>query len=775
MKRFIIVCLCLVATVSLLFAAYGCGKKENEKQPDGAKTEKVYAFDLGAVRLEEGTLLEKQRENENYLKSLNVDKLLYFYYRTAGLQVRNNVLPYGGWEAGNTGGSVAGHTLGHYLSAISMLYAETEDEWYRNTVNDIVSELKRCQNAAGYVFPRPESDFDAVLRGTGDSGVIFYTMHKVLAGLLDAYKYAYNDDALVIASDLINWTYSKVSTLNTNQIEAMLRIEYGGMNEVCYSVYEITKDERHLKVAQIFDEKLHLYSWSNGSDNLSGLHANTQIPKAVGFAKGYMVTGDKSLLQAAEYFWDIVVNKRTFATGGNAENEHFGPAGVISDQLYFNPDETCNIYNMCKLSSYLYEITGENKYADYLERALLNGIAGSIDEDGCKTYYQWLSTDATKLFHSAEESFWCCTGTGMESFSKLASTLGYKTDKGVKINIFQSATYNYNETSFSLENDGEKNKITFLTGGKFELQLRVPYYANGTLLVVNGTTVQSKEEGGYIKLNRTFNAGDVIDYQINYGAYAEPTFDDKDVFAVKYGPYLLAAVGKRYEKRNYIAAAEAQLSDLSGNVTETDGGYVMDIGGEMIPMKRYCDIVDETYTAYFQRVNELPDEVETEDIAMRSEVITDLAYSKKHSAKMAHNIWYDYSGSCAYLEAVNDGYVGVDSLAKSPYSNSLFAFYVPYCVIPAGNHWIGLDFGSEKEISSLSVYFYDNYALVKAPESYSVQYWTGSTWTDVSNRTEATTARDRYNTVSFDKVTTSRVRITMYSPKQTGIIEIKVK
>ena len=186
-KQIFIFLLLLVFPGSLVLTA--CG----ENTPPEPQYEGVSAFSLGDIVLDEGTLLDKQQQNEAYLKSLDVDRLLYFYYTSAGLPVRNDVMPYGGWEAANTGSSVAGHTLGHYLSAVSMLYAVTNDAWYLETVNDIVAELEKCQKENGYVFSRPESDFDAVLAGRGDNGVLFYTVHKILAGLVDAYKYAGNE------------------------------------------------------------------------------------------------------------------------------------------------------------------------------------------------------------------------------------------------------------------------------------------------------------------------------------------------------------------------------------------------------------------------------------------------------------------------------------------------------------------------------------------------------------------------------------------------------
>lgn len=429
---------------------------------------------------------------------------------------------------------------------------------------------------------------------------------------------------------------------------------------------------------------------------------------------------------------------------------------------------------MCKLSSYLYEITGEVKYADYTERAILNGIAGSINEDGLKTYYQWLSTDAKKLFHSEDSSFWCCTGTGMESFSKLASVFGYKLNDGVRINIFQSSSYKYNGIVFNVESNDEMNKITFLNGGKMRLQLRLPYYAENVLLQYNGVAMSASHQDGYITLNKTFNAGDVIDYKITYRVYSEATFDDKDTVAVKYGPYLLCAVGNRYEKKNYLTATAASLSDLKNNLSIEDDGFILRTEEDSIPMQKYCNIVNEKFTSYFKRVDSLPDEAKTAAAAMRATPFSDLGYSVEHSSKSGHNVWYNADGSCSYLEPLNDGVTGIDSLGKSEFSNDLFTFYVPYTLIPAGTHHIGYNFAEPVSVNSVSLYFYDNYATVKLPESYKVQYYNGNSWVDVTNMSETTTKRNMFNTVTFDPVSTTSIRVVMTSGRQTGVIEMKI-
>ncbi len=751
------------------------------RQPDGEEEplpaypgERVISpLRAGDVILNAGMLYEKQQANAEYLKSLDPATLLYFFYVTAGIDVPAGTMPYGGWEAGNTGGSVAGHTLGHYLSALSMLCASTGEAWCLERVGEIVTELGRCQAEDGYLMARPAEDFSALLRGDGSNSVLFYTVHKILAGLYDAYVYTDNGEALSIACGMMDWIRNFTAPLSESQRATVLRVEYGGMNEVAYNLYDVTGEEDYLAVAEFFNEALYLDAWSGGKDNLTGIHANTQIPKAVGYARGYTITGDPALLEAAEFFWDIVVNGRTYATGGNSEGEAFGYPEHTSDQFWYNPDETCNIYNMSKLSAYLFAVTGDVKYADYMERALLNGLAGSIDGDGCKTYYQWLCTDAKKLFHSPEDSFWCCTGTGMETFSRLGSMIGFRTDRGLIVNVYENAVLRVGDREVTLTGDGQRNVFTFTGEGRMELMLRVPYYASAAVAVLNGTTVTGKEENGYLVFDRIYHDGDTLEFFLPYGGYYEETPDDPDTVAIKYGPYLLAAVGKRYEKKNYLSYGA--LFSLSSLLPDADGSFLLKDGEETVTLRRYADIVNETYTVYFRSVGELPPEAKEEDPAMRAAVSCDFGAAVTRADRLSGNIWYDASGLSHYLEAVNDGITAKDSSSLSPYANDLFRFASPFFFVPAGGkdgHYLRYDFDGEKTLTETGVYFAAGNG-VSLPSSFELQYLSDGTWKTAG--TSEKTVRDGFSTLTFDPITTEAVRLVLRADAPCGIIEWQIR
>ena len=782
MKR--ILC-ALLATILLLGTFASCTEPtpmypdaQEEPLPGYTDAREILPLNVGDVVLNAGMLYEKEQINARYLESLDPDTLLYFFYVVADMKIPNGVIPYGGWEAANGGWSVAGHTLGHYLSAISMLYASTGAQWCTDRVTYIVDQLSAAQADNGYLMSRPEEEFAVVLRGDGSNGVMFYTLHKILAGLYDAYLYADSDRALDVASDLLNWVYDNVKDLNEAQRAAMLGVEYGGMNEVAYNIYALTEEESHLAVAEAFNEAKYLNAWANGEDNLTGIHANTQIPKAVGYARGYMVTGEETLLRAAEFFWDIVVNGRTFATGGNAEAEAFGHPEHTSDQFWFNPDETCNIYNMSKLSAYLFTITGDVKYADYMERALLNGLAGSMDEDGCKTYYQWLYTDAKKLFHTETDSFWCCTGTGMETFSKLGSMLAFSTNRGYAVNIFADATFTYQNLTVSMTNDASLTSFTFEGEGRMELLLRVPYYAAYTTVLINGETVHPTKENGYLVIDRVFKSGDALEYFTPYTVYMEDTPDDENCVAIKYGPYVLVADGMRYELKNYLAGdpGAGWMRDMTAALMlNDDGTFTLHTDDFDMPMKRYCDVVSENFTMYFDLQSDLPVEATMPDIAMRASVASDTGSAYSRTQKFGANVWYDTTtGLSTYLEALNDGMIGVDSTARSPESNDLFTFAVPVYQLSAGNHWVEYTFDEEQSVSEVSVYFYRS-ASVPLPKTFSVQYWDGSAWQSVTGADALTIKADTFSTMTFDGVSTTALRLVFNSASPVGIIEWSVQ
>ncbi|MBQ9480619.1 MAG: glycoside hydrolase family 127 protein, partial [Clostridia bacterium] len=340
--------------------------------------------------------------------------------------------------------------------------------------------------------------------------------------------------------------------------------------------------------------------WVNGTDNLFLVHANTTIPKAIGFVRAYMEGEGEDYLKAAEFFWQTVIDKYTYANGGVSGGEVFNRLYLSAIVKDGNPSETCTVYNMIKLSKYLYEITDDVKYIDYIERALLNGIMGSIDEDGCKTYYQNMYPDARKVFNPYDGGFWCCVGTGMENFPLAPSALFYERKNGLDINIFVSSEVRAkNGMRFEIRAEDELTTIKALTSGEFTLRLRIPRWCDGYELTFNGAQT-GKAEGEYISVTRNFAEGDTLVYRTEYKTQIEYS-DAEDVFTLRYGPY-------------QMVCTDAGVSEIAGNVESgwmanpviyrENGNYYLQLDGEKrLNLQKYGLITHQQYNTFFVRVD----------------------------------------------------------------------------------------------------------------------------------------------------------------------------
>ncbi len=485
----------------------------------------------------------------DYLKLLEADRLLKGFYDIAGIE--SDATLYGGWE----NSAIKGHTLGHYLTAVSQAYATTGDEELLAIVNEVVEGLAECQNPeTGYLAAIPESHYLQIEKGnTAGTWVPWYTMHKVMAGLIDAYENAGNEKSLEVASKLGDWVYSRTSTWSAATQATVLNVEYGGMNDCLYQLYKHTKSEKHLAAAHSFDEITLFDALYNGQDVLNGKHANTTIPKIIGALNRYMALGEgeEYYLQVAENFWEIVVNNHTYITGGNSEWEHFGEPNVLDAERTNCNCETCNTYNMLKLSRELFKITGNRKYVDYYENTFINAILSSQNpETGMTTYFQPMATGFFKVYSSAVSHFWCCTGSGMENFSKLNDSIYYKDEAGVYVIRYTSSKVTSEALNLVLtqETDIPNTDTTrFIVGTingnttQADIVLRVPDWCAGKPTVkINGTEVAAEAVNGFIRLDNTWNKGDVIEYTMPMEVVAYDLPDNENVVAFKYGPVVLS-------------------------------------------------------------------------------------------------------------------------------------------------------------------------------------------------------------------------------------------
>ena len=508
-----------------------------------------------------------------YLLSFDTERLLCGFRENAKLST-NGAKRYAGWE--NT--LIAGHTVGHYLSACAQAYLNpllTADQRSKldGILDRLLSGMLTCQQNSkgrpGFLWAgqvkdsnNVEKQFDLVQQGKtniiDESWVPWYTMHKLVQGLVDVYCMTGKETAKTIASALGDWTYNRCSGWNQQTHNTVLSIEYGGMNDCLYQLYAITGKDTHAVAAHYFDEtNLHERVLAGGQNVLDGRHANTTIPKFIGALRRYQVMDGRTLngekidasryLKYAEAFWDMVVTHHTYITGGNSEWEHFGKDDILDAERTNCNCETCNSYNMLKLSRELYKITGDKKYMDFYEGTYYNSILSSQNpESGMTTYFQPMATGYFKVYSSPYDSFWCCTGSGMESFTKLGDTIYMHSADAIYVNMYQSSEITWAEKNLTLKQvsripESDTAVFTVSGSGSADLRLRIPQWKAGNMTVKrNGASYSYTAENGYAVISGV-RGGDEISVKIpmEITAYALP--DNKAVYGFKYGPVVLSA------------------------------------------------------------------------------------------------------------------------------------------------------------------------------------------------------------------------------------------
>jgi DUF1680 family protein len=469
---------------------------------------------------------------------------------------------YGGWESVEPWIAIRchGHTLGHYLSACSMMFASNGDATFKQRVDYIVGELRECQVAykTGLIcaFPDGQKPLDEIRDTARFVGVPWYTMHKIFAGLRDAYLHTNNKTALEVLVKLSDWAIAHTKALSDEQFQAMLKTEHGGMNEVLADVYALTGASRFLTLADRFSHRALLDPLSRGEDTLDRLHSNTQIPKVIGFSRLYELTGESKHRSAAKFFWNTVTEKRSFVTGGNGDGEHFfSPADFIKHLGSAKTMETCCTHNMLKLTRHLFMLEPSTHYADYYERALYNCILASQDPDlGMMTYFQPTRPGYLKLYCTPFDSFWCCTGSGIENHAKYGDSIYFHDDTGLYVNLFIPSTVKWKVKNLELKQttrfpDEEVTRFTLALQkpAKFALNFRHPSWCTRLTVSVNGRTVQTSETSGrYVAVERVWRNGDQIEVRLPMSLRSEPLPGRADVVAFLYGPIVLAGrLGKK--------------------------------------------------------------------------------------------------------------------------------------------------------------------------------------------------------------------------------------
>jgi DUF1680 family protein len=543
----------LMGGASAWLASSGFMRQIRAAVPDVARP-----LPLTAVRLTGGPLKQAQDIDASYLLSLDPDRMLAFYRTRAGLEPK--APGYTGWDA--DGRQLTGHIAGHHLSAVSLMWSATGDARFKQRADYIVAELKMVQDEHGDGFAGAlqgvREAFGEVSKGNIKSANFdlnglwspWYTLHKTFAGLRDAYRHTGNRTALEIEVRFAQWAARYLEPMSDELIQRMLATEFGGMNEMMADLYADTGDKRWLDLSYRFEHKAVLDPLKRGDDPLNGLHGNTQVPKLIGSAARYAYAGDKSDFAAAVTFWDRVVNHHTFATGGHGKDEYFREPDRLAVIAEGRTAETCNVYNMLKLTRKLFALQPDVRYAEFHEQALFNHILGSMDpSDGATCYMVPVGRGVRREYADMQRSFTCCVGTGMESHALHGLGLYYEAADRLWVNLYAPSIAQWQTVGAKVVIDssfpeGESAKLTLdLEAHRdFTLALRRPSWAgDGFSVRVNGESPGAlPAPGSYVEIKRTWKTGDTVTLALPKTLRLDRLRDDPKRAAVLWGPLVLA-------------------------------------------------------------------------------------------------------------------------------------------------------------------------------------------------------------------------------------------
>jgi DUF1680 family protein len=516
------------------------------------------AFPLSSVQLLNSPFKDAQETDLQYMLQLDPDRLLAPFLKEAGIPPRKE--NYGNWE--NIG--LDGHTGGHYLSALANMYAATGNKEVLRRLNYMIDWLDSCQRKDGHGYvsgvPRGKALWQDMADGKikagsfslGDRWVPLYNIHKLFAGLRDAYLIAGNEKAKAILIKLSDWFISITAALTDDEMQQILKTEQGGINEVFADVAAITGDNKYLSMARKLSHKAILFPLLQQKDSLNGLHANTQIPKVIGYKRIAELDGDTAWAKAAEFFWTTVLQHRSVSIGGNSVREHFNPAADFSSMIDdVQGPESCNTYNMLRLTEKLFLSDPRSTYIDYYERAVFNHILSSQNPKGGFVYFTPMRPQHYRVYSQAQECFWCCVGTGMENHGKYGELIYAHSANNLFVNLFIASKLVWKEKGISLEQqtnfpnqETSVLKFTINQPRSFNVHLRYPVWVNkGQMqITVNGRSVEAiKDENGFVVINRRWKTGDVIAIRLPMHANMEYLPDRSPWASFVYGPIVLAA------------------------------------------------------------------------------------------------------------------------------------------------------------------------------------------------------------------------------------------
>ncbi|AGP52424.1 glycoside hydrolase family 127 protein [Streptomyces rapamycinicus] len=568
-------------------AAPGATPAATHREPKALTS--AQPFPLTAVTLLPGAFKDNQSRNTAYLRFVDIDRLLHTFRLNVGLP--SSAQPCGGWESPST--ELRGHSTGHLLSGLALSYAATGDTALLDKGRKLVSALAACQAKSpaagygrGYLSAFPESFFDRLEAGTG-VWAPYYTIHKIMAGLVDQYRLAGNAEALETVERQAAWVDTRTGKLSYDQMQRVLQTEFGGMNDVLADLHAITGDSRWLKVAERFTHARVFDPLARNEDRLAGLHANTQIPKMVGAMRLWEEGLDSRYRTIGENFWKIVTDHHTYVIGGNSNGEAFHEPDAIAAQLSDNCCENCNSYNMLKLTRLIHFHAPERvDLLDYYERTLLNQMLGEQDPDsahGFNIYYTGLAPGSFKQqpsfmgtdpnqYSTDYDNFSCDHGSGMETQAKFADTIYTHADRSLLVNLFIPSELRWQDKGITWRQttgfpDQQTTTLTVTSGAaSLELRVRIPSWAAGARATLNGTTLADRPApGSRLIIDRQWKTGDRVEVTLPMKLTFDPAPDDPDVQAVLYGPVVLAGA---YGGRTGMTMPRLDTGSVSRTATD---------------------------------------------------------------------------------------------------------------------------------------------------------------------------------------------------------------
>lgn len=586
----------------------------------GDDKSRALSFPVEDVVLQPSWVQQRESLNIAWMKSLDADRLLHNFRVNAGLP--SSAEPLGGWEAPYIG--LRGHFVGHYLSAASSVVRKYGDSFLHDRLDYMVAELAKCQSALGdgYLSAFPATDFDVLEKVFGGVWAPYYTYHKIMQGLLDVYRNTGNRQAYDILLGMADYVDRRMSRLDEATISKMLYTvqanpsnEAGAMNEVLYELYAISHDEKHLKLARIFDRDWFLRPLAANEDILSGLHANTHLVLVNGFAEGYDRTGNPLYYDAVSNFWEMLLSAHAYVNGSSSgprpnattptslTSEHWGLPGHLGNTLTREIAESCVSHNTQKLTAHLFTWTRNPKYADAYMNTFYNAVmALQNHETGACVYHLPLGSPRQKKYLDSQADFKCCNGSSIEAFSLLNNNIYFHSGDTLWVNQYIPTLLNWKDRRVSLTQTGDLLRdhkagitLSMKKSSKLVLRLFIPSWSKQTAIFVNGERAGTGTPGSFFTLQRKWSDGDRIEIRFDFGFRIEPMPDDDRTIAVFYGPMLLA-----FQSPDEIWL-KGSASDVASGLKVTDAQnlvFSLDDGGTTYRLKPLFEVTDEPYSVY---------------------------------------------------------------------------------------------------------------------------------------------------------------------------------